>query len=212
MENTEALTQRSQEWLQARVGHVTASAFKRVMGRKKDGGYLQDRKDYLMQVVSERLSGQPTSHYVTPSMQWGVEQEPAARDAYKLKTGFDVLEVGFIKHPTLMVGVSPDGIVDCDGENGLIEIKCPNTTTHCAYILGGTLPDEHKAQVQGQMWITGFQWCDFVSFDPRMPTGLQLMVLRVQRDDEFIKLLEAEVASFLTDVDNMIEQIKGRMA
>jgi hypothetical protein len=138
-------------------------------------------------------------------MNWGTEQEPEARAAYERATGRIVEETGFFAHDSLPAGCSPDGLVDWDG---LIEIKCPyNSAVHIETLLNG-MPTHHTAQVQGQMWITGRDWCDFVSFDPRMPEALQLHVQRITRDPGFIADLEAKVTSFLQQVGNQVEALE----
>lgn len=209
--NSESTVQRSPEWFEARLGKVTASNFKNVMAKLKTGAPAQARKDYLMQVVAERLSGQPTSHYVTPAMQWGTDQEPVARDAYVAKTGHDVLEVGFIQHPTLAAGASPDGIIMLDGDTGVLEIKCPTTQKFVEWAMAGTMPDEHVAQVQGQMWLTQSSWAHFVAFDPRLEPNLRLLTLRVERDDEYIARLDSEVRAFLDEVDATIDRMRNNL-
>ena len=138
-------------------------------------------------------------------MRWGTEQEAAARAAYERVTGISVEETGFVAHDTLMAGCSPDGLADWDG---LIEIKCPfNTGVHIDTLLNG-MPAEHAPQVQGQMWITGRQWCDFVSYDPRMPAELQLYVQRINRDPAFIADLERQVSEFLAEVGAQVEALR----
>ena len=133
-------------------------------------------------------------------MEWGTATEPKARTAYEFHTDREVVEVGFYPHSTMMAGASPDGLIEDDG---LIEIKCPNSTTHVEYLERGILPAKYISQVQGQLWITGREWCDFVSFDPRMPHNLQLLIVRVERDDTYIKDLEAGIAEFLNECDEM---------
>ena len=134
-------------------------------------------------------------------MRQGTEREPMARRAYEIQTGVLVHEVGFCRHDTLDAGASPDGIVELEG---LIEIKCPNSTTHQTTLLEG-MNEDHLYQIQGQLWITGYDWCDFVSYDPRMPKGLDLYVQRVPRDDAFIAQLESGVREFLALVDERVE-------
>jgi len=197
--------QRTEEWLQARVGFATASRFKDVLARLKNGEPAQARRDYLTQVVCERLTSLPTQSYTNAAMQWGVDQEPAARMRYAEKTGFQVDEVGFLKHSILQAGASPDGIVNMEG---LLEIKCPTTMTHVDTLINGMDPG-HQPQVQGAMWIAGAPWCDFVSFDPRLPEPQSIYIQRVQRDEAFIARLEQEVITFLSDVDKMIIKIRG---
>lgn len=208
----EIIEQRTHAWLMQRVGHVTASRFKHVLARLKPkkpgelGEPAQARRSYLMEVVCERLTGEPAQHYVNAAMQWGIDQEPYAREAYINRTGRQVDEVGFVRHPELMVGVSPDGIVELEG---LIEIKCPSTSTHIDTVINGMDP-EHLAQIQGQLWVTGYDWCDFVSFDPRLPKGIDLYVQRIHRDQTYITNLETEVRRFLGEVDAMVATLKEK--
>lgn len=202
----EIVEQRTHAWLMQRVGLVTASRFKDVLAKLKTGAPAQVRKDYLMEIVCERLTGEPAQRYVNAAMQWGADQEPYAREAYVARTGRQIDEVGFIRHPELMAGVSPDGIVDLEG---LIEIKCPTTSTHLDTLLNG-MPEQHLAQIQGQLWVTGYDWCDFVSYDPRLPRGLDMHIQRVERDEGYIQHLQHEVRRFIAEVDDMVETLKGR--
>jgi len=205
--------QRTHAWLMARVGHATGSRFKDVMARltpKKVGEIgapAQARIDYLAELAVERITGDPTAHYVNSYMQWGIDQEPAAKARYADKTGAEIEEVGFIRHNELAAGVSPDGVVLLEG---LIEIKCPAQATHLATLRNG-MDNKHLPQVQGAMWITGAAWCDFVSFDPRFPKGLDLYIQRVERDQKFINALEAEVRLFLAELDEITTTLKGMM-
>jgi predicted phage-related endonuclease len=140
-------------------------------------------------------------------MEWGTEQEPFARMAYEAHTGTFVKEEGFVDHPTIEgFGCSPDGIV---GE-GLIEIKCPNTANHIETVLESKAPSKYIPQMQCQMACTGAKWCDFVSFDPRVPEDLQLFVVRVERDQEYIDSMEVEVKQFLSEVLDLFNQLKAR--
>jgi putative phage-type endonuclease len=198
-------TQRSEDWYAARLGKATASRFKDAIAALKSGAPAQAQRDYLTELVVERLTQQPIQRFQNAAMTWGAEQEPAARAAYERVTGRIVEETGFVAHDTLMAGCSPDGLVDWDG---LIEIKCPwNTANHIETLLNG-MPAEHIPQVQGQMWITGREWCDFVSYDPRMPAELQLHVQRIQRDPSFIADLEAKVTFFLQQVGTQVEALR----
>jgi putative phage-type endonuclease len=200
----ETATQRSEDWYAARLGKATASRFKDAIAVLKSGAPAQAQRDYVTELVVERLTGQRVQKYVTAAMQWG-DHEPEARAAYERITGRIVEETGFVAHDTLMAGCSPDGLVDWDG---LIEIKCPwNTANHIETLLNG-MPTEHIPQVQGQMWITGREWCDFVSYDPRMPEALQLHVQRIQRDEAFIADLERRVTSFLAEVGTQVEALR----
>jgi putative phage-type endonuclease len=201
----ETAGQRTDDWYAARCGKATASRFKDVLARLKNGAPAADRQKYLTELVVERLTGQPVPAYENAAMRWGAEQEAAARVAYEQRTGVAVEETGFVTHDVLMAGCSPDGLVDWDG---LIEIKCPfNTGVHIDTLLNG-MPAEHTAQVQGQMWITGRQWCDFVSYDPRMPAELQLHVQRINRDPAFIADLERQVTEFLNEVAQQVEALR----
>jgi len=210
---TEIIEQRTHAWLMQRVGKVTGSRFKDAMARlkpKKEGQRgepAQARKDYLAELVVERLTGEPVQRYVNAAMQWGTDMEPRAREAYIEATGAEVDEIGFVKHPTLAAGVSPDGIVDLEG---LIEIKCPSSANHIETIRFG-MDSMHLAQCQGAMWICNAPWLDFVSFDPRLPKKLDLYIQRIPRDQVFIDRLEAEVIEFLTEVDQSVQDLMEKM-
>lgn len=203
--------QGSEDWLQERAGHVTASCFSDVLAvSKRDCKPLKARDDYLMKLVVERITGKPVESASSFAMSWGTDAEPYARTEYELMTGRMVREVSFKRHPEIeFVGASSDGLVGADGG---IEIKCPyNSAVHLKTIRDG-MPEEHIAQVQGQMWVLGLQWTDFCSYDPRMPSKLRLFVQRIERDDKFIKSLEAEILLFLGEVNSQIEQILKKAA
>lgn len=192
--------QRSVEWLMERVGKATGSEFCNIMAVRKDKKESAKRYDYRMELVIERLTGQPSERYVSKYMEWGTEQEGPARMAYEAATGAMVLQPGFISHPEVaMCGGSPDGFV---GDTGIIEIKAPTSFNHIETLLHG-MPEEHIAQTQGYLWITGRQWCDFISFDPRLPEGLQLYVQRINRDPIYIAALQIQVVHFLREVDEL---------
>ena len=198
------MEQKSDEWYSARVGKVTASRVADVVAKTKSG-YSASRDNYMAQLVCERLTNKPAESYSNAAMQWGTETEPLARAAYEAKMDVLVDEVGFIDHPTIvMSGASPDGLV---GQDGLIEIKCPNTSTHIDTLLSQTVPKKYADQIFWQMACTGRQWCDFVSYDPRLPADLQLFIKRIPRDDQYIKLLEAEVIEFLTETAHKVAQL-----
>jgi putative phage-type endonuclease len=201
----ETADQRTDDWFEARLGKATASRFKDVMATLKNGNPAQAQQDYLTELVVERLTQQPVQRFTTAAMNWGTEQEAAARLAYERHADIEVQETGFVAHDTLMAGCSPDGLVYWDG---LLEIKCPfNTGVHIDTLLNG-MPEHHTAQIQGQMWITGRDWCDFVSYDPRMPVELQLHVQRIERDEAFIADLERRVSSFLSEVGKQVEALR----
>lgn len=195
------------EWFAARLGCATASRFKSVLAKLRDGKPAAARAEYAIELATERLTGQPIARFSNAAMQWGTDNEPAARIEYAWRRELEVAEVGFLRHPSIAAGASPDGLV---GADGLVEIKCPNSTTHAETMLRG-MPPDHRAQVQGQLWITGRAWCDFVSFDPRFPEEFALYVERVERDEIYISALDREVRSFLAEVDEIEKLIRGRM-
>lgn len=201
--------QRTAEWFQARLGKVTASRVADVIAKTKTG-YSASRENYMAQLVVERLTNTQAESYTNAAMQWGTDQEPFARAAYELKMGVMVDETGLVDHPTIpMAGASPDGLV---GEDGLVEIKCPNTATHIDTLLTQTVPAKYNTQMQFQMACTGRQWCDFVSFDPRMPQKAQIFIKRVLRDDSFIKEIESEIKKFLAEVSAKVDQLNKLIA
>jgi len=198
------MEQRTDDWFAARLGKVTASRVADVIAKTKTG-FGAGRANYMADLVVERLTGQKASSFSNAAMEWGTEQEPYARAAYAAKTGILVEEVGFIDHPTVaMSGASPDGFA----EEGLIEVKCPNTATHLEYVLAELPPLKYFTQMQWQMACTGRPWCDFVSFDPRLPERLQLLVIRVPRDDDYIAILETEVKKFLAELDDNLNKLE----
>lgn len=218
--------QRTDEWLQARAGKVTASRFKDVISRNKPtaaqakagepGNPSADRTRYLWQIVTERLTGQPVQMPDAAPLRWGRENEDAARTAYLFTSSAKLTETGFVAHPTLACGASPDGLLsdesDPDGMFGLIEIKCPwSSQVHLETWLNG-MPEDHQAQIQGQMWLTGREWCDFVSFDPRMPADLQLFVQRVKGDPEFQARLEREIIAFSAEADEIVSRLRAKVS
>ena len=199
--------QGSPEWRQERCGYATASCFDKVLAKVKVGEAM-GRIKYRLQLVTERLTGNPVDGYQSAVMLRGIEIQPEAQMAYEALRGVIVEEVGFGQHHTIpMCGASPDGLV---GEDGMIEVKCPDSTTHLAALEAGVVPPEHFAQMQGQMAVFGRAWNDFVSYDPRFPPNLQLFVVRLERNDSYITFLEAEIKTFLATVDAMEQRLKGR--
>jgi len=202
----DCMEQRTEEWFAARLGKVTASRVADVLAKIKSGESAS-RKNYKMELVVQRLTNKVGESFTNAAMEWGTEQEPFARMAYEAHTGTFVKEEGFVDHPTIEgFGCSPDGIV---GE-GLIEIKCPNTANHIETVLENKAPSKYIPQMQCQMAVTGAKWCDFVSFDPRVPEDLQLFVVRVERDQEYIDSMEVEVKQFLSEVLDLFNQLKAR--
>ena len=193
--------QRTEEWFAARLGKVTASRVADVITRTKTGSGAS-RANYMAQLICERLTGKQGDTYQNAAMAWGTEQEPLARGAYEALTGLLVEETGFVPHPTItMAGASPDGLI---GDHGLVEIKCPNTATHIETLMSDTVPGKYETQMQWQMACTDRKWCDFVSYDPRMPSHMQLFIFRVHRNAETIIELEREVEKFLSELDQKI--------
>lgn len=198
--------QGSPEWFMQRLGKVTASRLADVVAKLKTGE-AASRAGYRAELVAERLTGKQTEGFSNSSMKWGTECEPLARAAYEAEMGVFVTETAMLPHPTIaMTGASPDGLV---GEDGQIEAKCPETKNHIDTILSGKAPAKYIPQMQWQMACTGRAWCDFISFDPRMPADMQLFVVRVVRDDALIKDYEMEVIKFLAEVDNTVLQLQN---
>jgi putative phage-type endonuclease len=199
------MEQRTTEWHQARLGKVTASRVADVIAKTKTG-YGASRANLMADLICERLTGQPASTFSNAAMEWGTEQEPHARAAYSARTGELVEEVGFVDHPSVAnSGASPDGLV---GDDGLVEFKCPATATHLDTLLAQTVPGKYIAQMQWQMACTGRKWCDFCSYDPRLPEHLRMFVKRVTRDNEYIKTVETEVTKFLAELDEKLKQLE----
>ena len=194
------------EWFQARLGRATASRIADVVAKTKSG-YSASRENYMVQLALERITGVQADSYQSAEMRWGNDQESSARAAYEVRIGALVEEVGSIPHPRIdMSSASPDGLVFSDG---LIQIKCPNSATHLHTMRRKNPEGGYVTQMMWEMACTGRAWCDFVSFDPRMPDGLQLFVVRVPRDDERIAELEREVEIFLAQVDAMVRELNA---
>jgi len=201
-------TQGSAEWLDIHRGKITASRIADVLAVLKKGGEGADRRNYRIEQIAERLTGRSEDHYVSPEMEWGTEFEPVARSAYEIATNSIVDTVGFVLHPTFdYAGSSPDGLVN---EDGGLELKCPKTTTHIKWLDEGIVPEEHQAQCLWNMACCERNWWDFMSFDPRMPAGARVFIVRMLRDDERIAAMEAEVLKFNGEVEAVIERLGGR--
>lgn len=192
--------QGSAEWHSLRIGKITASRFSDVLASGRGGGPSKTRQSYLMDLCAERLTGQSAQQFQSEYMTWGTENEPFARGRYELESDVTVEQVGFVEL-TDHIGCSPDGLV---GNDGLLEIKCPKTTTQIQRWLDGCVPSEYVAQIQGQMWVCGREWTDFVSFDPRITNDKAFFKIRVYRDDEFIKNLDEQVSIFIQDLESLL--------
>ena len=203
------IEQGTEEWRQLRLGKVTASRVADVVARTKTG-WGASRANYAAELIAERLTGSAAERFQSEAMRWGSETEALARLAYEFHADVEVVQVAFAHHPSIpMAGASPDGLV---GDDGLVEIKCPNTATHIDTLLGGSIPGKYETQCQWQMACTGRQWVDWVSFDPRMPEDLRLFVQRIGRDDARIQVLEVEVAEFLAEIDAKIDALVRSVA
>lgn len=201
------IEQGTDAWLEIKCGKVSASKIADVLSKGKGKEEAAGTRNYRAQLVCERLTGTVEETYCNEAMQRGTELEPIARECYEFLKGVTVEQVAFVDHPTVdMAGASPDGLV---GDDGLIEIKCPNSANHIDYLLANATPAQYIKQMMWQMACTGRQWCDFVSYDPRLPEELQLFVVRLHRDDAMIAEMEAAVTSFNESVEKMIEDIRA---
>ena len=199
------LLQRHDEWLSDRFGKITASRVKDISAKPRKGKALNS---IMLNLLKERLTGEVTDFYINEAMQWGIDQEPNAIASYENITGEFVVGCGLINHPTIsMSGASPDGLI---GKDGLLEAKCPNTETHLNTILTQQVPDEYLPQITWQMACTGRKWCDFVSYDPRLPEQLQTVIIRVTIDDVDIDSLENEVAACNAKLNEIIENLTNK--
>lgn len=199
-----AIIQRSPEWFAARCGSLGASQLADALAKTKSG-WGASRANLRAKLVVERLTGQQEDGFTSAAMQWGVEKEEEARIAYSFLTGRNVVEVGLYNHPTIIgTHASPDGLVDDDG---CIEIKCPNSSTHIEVLKTNQVAHKYILQMQWQMACADRQWCDFVSFDPRMPEHLMMYVQRVERDNEMLATLESEVRAFLAEVGEDVKAL-----
>ena len=204
----EKIEQGTPEWFAARLGNVTASRVADVIAKTKSG-YSASRENYMAQLICERMTNTVAESYTNAAMQWGTETEPLARAAYESIADVLVDEVGYVQHSRIeRAGASPDGLV---GLFGLLEIKCPNTATHIDTLITEQVPTKYITQMQWQMVCTGRAWCDFVSFDPRLPNGLQVFVKRVEFDTEYAATLEIEVVKFLAELDTKISKLNERL-
>jgi putative phage-type endonuclease len=199
-----AIIQRSPEWFAARCGSLGASQLADALAKTKSG-WGASRANLRAKLVVERLTGQQEESFTSAAMQWGVDKEEEARIAYSFLTGRNVVEVGLYKHPTIIGShASPDGLVDDDG---CLEIKCPNSATHIETLKSNQVSHKYLLQMQWQMACADRQWCDFVSFDPRMPDHLMLYVQRIERDSDMLAILEAEVSTFLSEVETDVKKL-----
>lgn len=201
------IEQGTDAWKAQRLGKVTASRVADVIAKTKTG-VSASRVNYEAQIICERLTGVAVEGYTNAAMQHGIDTEPQARSAYEFMRNVDVVLASFVDHPRVpMSGASPDGFV---GDDGLIEIKCPQQAAHLETLLTRKVPAKYVTQMMWQMAATERNWCDYVSFNPTFPPHLQLFVQRVHRDEELIFELEKEVLAFLADVDRKVTQLQPR--
>ena len=216
------MDQRTEEWFEARLGKVTASRIADVCARTKNG-YGASRKYYMDDLRIERITGRPASTFSNAAMRWGIDQEPQARLIYELVSGVTVEEVGLIDHPEIaMTAASPDGLV---GDDGMIEIKCPNSATHAQFIEDQKIPGKYMKQIHWQMECAGRNWCDFVSYDPRFSPDFDaenpyeplfsdgtLAIVRVELDENLLEGIREEVTKFLYELDAKVEAYKDGLS
>lgn len=198
------------EWFANRAGKVTGSCIKKVMSKGRGKKPSQTRLTYMYELVTERLTGKPKESVSAKSLEWGKDVEDFAREAYEIKTGNIVIEEDFINHPSIdFLGCSPDGLI---GDEGGLEIKCPvNSSVHVETLKNG-MPDDHKYQVQFNMWNTNRKWWDFASYDPRMPEHLQLYVERIYPDEEFISEMMPAIGLFLKETKELYNELNSQAA
>lgn len=203
------MEQKSDAWFAARCGKATGSRIADIIAKTKSG-YSTSRANYMAQLVTERMTGTVAESYSNAAMLHGTLYEPEARNAYAFERNLEVEELGFVIHPLIIdSGASPDGLV---GDKGMVEIKCPLTATHIDTLLNDTIADKYIVQMQWQMACAERDWCDFVSYDPRMPLDMQLYVRRIDRDPARIAELESEVQAFLGEVSETIGKLRARYA
>lgn len=203
---TDIIEQGSEAWVALRLGKATGSRISDVLAQGKSGAPSASRANYRAQLVVERLTGAMVEGYTNDAMERGKEVEADARRAYSFRTGNKVLEASFALHPSIeMSGASPDGLI---GDDGVVEFKCPNTATHIDTLRGGIIPKGYRDQILWEMACTGRTWCDFVSFDPRMPESMALHIRRVHLDPERLAMVEVEVRIFLAEVDEAVAELR----
>ena len=190
--------QGSEEWFAVKCGKISASHFSEVLSKKPG------RVTYMRKVAAERQYGISHESYSNKAMKSGIEGEPKARAYYDGLFG-PVEQVGFVELNDY-VGCSPDGLV---GDYGLVEIKCPHPSTHVKYVAGKKMPSDYVAQVQGQLWVTGRKWCDFVSFLPHAKKGNPFWHIKVERDEKYINVLSIAVETFIQEMEKLESKIKN---
>lgn len=200
----DSMEQGSDEWLAARIGRVTASRVSEVISKGRGDTPSKSAETYMIELIAEVLTGESKPFFENTAMKWGTETEPQARDMYSIKNDFvDIREVAYVEHNDYIL-ISPDGLV---GDNGLLEIKCPNTTTQIKRALSDDYSADYKAQIQMQLWVTEREWCDFVSFDPRLNCDASYLQQRVYRDEEYIEEMKTKVYAFVERMNSLIDNL-----
>ena len=203
----ENIEQQTPEWYEVKIGKVGASRLSDVMAEGKNGKPSATRANYMYELLTARLTGEYQQTYQSPEMLRGIELESEARRKYEIVTFNEVKKIGWIPHPEIdMCGCSPDGLVDDDG---LIEIKCPNTKTHLETVLHGKIARSYMLQMQWQMECSGREWCDFVSYDPRLPENIQMCIIRVDKKQEVIDSIKTAVQAFLSELAELENKIRS---
>lgn len=201
------MEQRSEEWYAARLGDIGCSRLGDVCAKGRNGEPSSTRRNYMSELLCERLTGKRADHWTSPEMQWGIDNEPLARAMYEARTGAWVVEDGGRPHPTIKGwGCSPDGLIDDDGG---LEIKCPNTATHLATVLDGKINRDYILQMAGGCIIYDRAYWDFVSFDPRLPDPINLFIRRFPREELPCSEVEAEVVKFLAELDALEARVRA---
>ena len=196
--------QGSAEWKEMRLGKITASRMHEVMSNGKGGNPSKMSETYMIELITEKLTGKPKDFFENDAMRWGTKTEPMAREVYYVKNDFAIVEeVAFIELNDY-VGVSPDGLI---GEDGMLEIKAPTTQTQIKRALSADFSADYKAQIQAQLWVSGRDWCDFVSYDPRIDCKSSFLQVRVFRDNDYIKIMEEKVTAFTLEMKSKIEML-----
>ena len=196
--------QRTPEWFAARAGRLTGSVAAAMLA----GAETAKRRDLLYRLVTERLTGQPQEDdgFKSAAMTWGTEHEAEALAAYEARTGQIAMPVGFVALNHMPMGCSPDGVIG-DME-GLVSLKCPKTSTHVSYLRANRVPPDYMPQVLCELFVTGAQWCDFMSYDPRLSEGLQTFLIRYKRDEAAIAAFETKARAFLAEVETELAALQ----
>lgn len=202
------IEQGTPEWQAMRCGKVTASRVADVMRSGRGGKPSASRARYMGELVTERLTGVVSETFKSRDMEWGNETEEEAGNVYAFERGATLHKIAFVDHPTIeMSGCSPDRLV---GDDGLIEAKCPASHTHIETLLTDKISPDYVRQIHWQLACTGRAWCDFISYDPRLPIEMRLYVKRFHRDQPAIETMEAEVTSFLQETAEMVSDLRRK--